>query len=76
MTNVDVDGDASTFNSSSATVSLPAGATVAWVVPHPGADTTLGTGGTAAPIPASRGSVRFKAASGSYQTAARSQRVP
>ncbi|MDP9293160.1 MAG: DUF3344 domain-containing protein [Actinomycetota bacterium] len=67
MGNVDVDSDAATFNSSSATVSLPAGSTVVWAGLYWGADTSAGTGGAAALTPASRDSVRFNAGSG-YQT--------
>ena len=65
---VDVDGDATTFNSSTATLSLPAGATVTWAGLYWGADTAVGTGGSAAPNAANRGSVRFKVGSGAYQT--------
>ncbi|HYM59023.1 MAG TPA: hypothetical protein VES79_13755 [Solirubrobacteraceae bacterium] len=67
MGNVDVDSDAATFNSSSATVSLPAGSSVVWAGLYWGADTS-GAGGSAdAPAPASSDSVRFDAGSG-YQT--------
>ena len=66
---VDVDGDASTFNSSTSTLSLPAGATVVWAGLYWGADTQIGSGGaSAAPNAANRGSVRFKVGPGSYQT--------
>ena len=67
---VDVDGDAATVNSSTATLSLPAGATVTWAGLYWGADTALGTGGSAAPNAANRGIVRFKVGSGGYQTVA------
>ena len=46
---VDVDGDASTLNSSTATLALPAGATVTWAGLYWGADTAAGTGGSVAP---------------------------
>jgi hypothetical protein len=65
---VDVDADATTFDSSSATVSLPAGSTVLWAGLYWAADTTPGTSGVAAPTPASRGTVRLKAGAGAYQT--------
>ncbi|HYH88449.1 MAG TPA: DUF3344 domain-containing protein, partial [Solirubrobacteraceae bacterium] len=66
---VDVDGDAATFNSSTSTLSLPAGATVVWAGLYWGADTQLGSGGaSAAPNAGNRGSVRFKVGSSGYQT--------
>jgi hypothetical protein len=58
---VDVDADATTFDSSSASVSLPAGSTVVWAGLYWAADTSAGTGGAPAPTPASRGTVRFTA---------------
>jgi uncharacterized protein YukE len=64
MVNVDIDSVGSTFNSSSATVALPAGATVAYAGLYWGADTTAGTNGAAAPTPASNGTVRFNNGSG------------
>ena len=60
---VDVDADATTFDSSSATVSsvaLPAGSTVLWAGLYWAGDTTAGTSGVAAPTPASRGTVRLQ----------------
>ena len=65
---VDVDSDAATVNSSSATLTLPAGATVAWAGLYWGADTSAGTGGSAAPNAANRGTVKFKVGSGAYQS--------
>ena len=65
---VDVDLDATTFDSSSATVSLPGGSTVLWAGLYWAADTTAGPSGVAAPTPASRGTVRLKAGAGAYQT--------
>ena len=59
MSNVDVDGNSGTFNSSRATLTLPAGATVLWAGLYWGADTNAGTNGAAAPTPASRDTVRF-----------------
>ena len=64
---VDVDGDGSTVNSSTATLALPAGATVTWAGLYWGADTSAGTGGAAAPNAANRGTVRFKVGAGAYQ---------
>ena len=58
----------STVNSSTATLTLPAGATVTWAGLYWGADTSAGTGGSAAPNAANRGTVRFKAGAGAYQT--------
>jgi hypothetical protein len=69
---VDVDGDPATFDSSSATVSLPAGSTVLWAGLYWAADTSAGTGGTAAPSAASRGTVSFKVGGGAYQPIAAS----
>ena len=65
---VDVDGDATTLNSSTATLSLPAGAVVTWAGLYWGADTATASGGSAAPNAANRGSVRFKVGAGTYQT--------
>ena len=64
---VDIDGDGSTVNSSTATLTLPAGATVSWAGLYWGADKSAGTGGSAAPNAANRGTVRFKAGAGAYQ---------
>ncbi len=67
MANVDIDGDGSTFNSSRATVALPAGATLAWAGLYWAADTSAGGSGAAAPTAANRGQVRVKVGSGAYQ---------
>ena len=64
---VDIDGDGSTVNSSTATLTLPTGATVSWAGLYWGADTSAGAGGSAAPNAANRGTVRFKAGAGAYQ---------
>ena len=57
---VDADGVGGTFDSSSATVTLPAGSTVVWAGLYWAADTSAGAGGgVAAPSAASRGTVRF-----------------
>jgi len=52
MANVDVDADPTTFNSSSADLSIPAGATVSFAGLYWGGDTSAGAGGAAAPAPA------------------------
>lgn len=53
MTNLDVDSDSTTFNSSSATFSLPAGATVLWAGLYWGADSSAAAAQTTAPtVPA------------------------
>jgi hypothetical protein len=52
MQYVDVDADPGTFNSSSARLELPAGATVTFAGLYWGADTSAGSGGAAAPAPA------------------------
>lgn len=62
MTNVDIDGDATTFNSSRATVTLPAGVTgndVLFAGLYWGADTAAGTGGSAAVNAALKDQIRF-----------------
>jgi len=68
MNYVDVDSDSSTFNSSQATLTLPAGSTVLWAGLYWGADTTAGQNGNAAPTPAQNNLVRFAAAGSGYQT--------
>ncbi|HEX8066223.1 MAG TPA: hypothetical protein VF520_06835 [Thermoleophilaceae bacterium] len=60
MANVDVDADATTFNSSTADLTLPSGAVVLYAGLYWGADTEAGSGGAAAPTPASSNQVRFK----------------
>ena len=60
MALVDVDSDPATFDSSSATLGLPAGATVQFAGLFYGARTSKGTGGAAAPDPAARGVVLLK----------------
>jgi hypothetical protein len=68
MSYVDVDGDSSTWDSSSATLSLPAGATVAWAGLYWSADTSGGSGGAADSHSGSRDQVKLKAGAGAYQT--------
>ena len=65
---VDVDSDASTFDSSSATLTLPAGSTVAWAGLYWSADTSGGSGGSADTHSWSRDQVKLKLDSGAYQT--------
>jgi hypothetical protein len=63
MERVDVDGDPTTIDSSSSTLSLPPGAQVLFAGLFYGARTSKGTGATAAPAPnpAARGTVRLRA---------------
>ncbi|HVF50741.1 MAG TPA: hypothetical protein VNA19_11675 [Pyrinomonadaceae bacterium] len=73
---VDVDADATTFNSSRATLTLPAGATVLWAGLYWGADTTVGGGGggpQAAPNAAQSDLVRFSTPASGYQNITASQ---
>jgi hypothetical protein len=58
MERVDADADGTTFDSSSATVALPAGSTVVWAGLYWGADSAA----------ANRGTVSFMAPGGSYQS--------
>jgi len=67
MLNVDIDGNAATFNSSSADFMLPPGATVLWAGLYWGADTEVIAGTVAAPDYNSRDRVLFNTGSG-YQT--------
>ena len=63
MTNVDVDSDATTFNSSQSTLTLPAGLTgadVQFAGLYWGGDTSAGVGGSAAPNAANRNRVKFE----------------
>ncbi len=60
MTNVNADSDATTFSSSSANLTLPVGAVVKFAGLYWGADTTAGAGGSAAPTPASNGTMKFR----------------
>ncbi len=60
MERVDVDADLLTFDSSSATLSLPTGATVEFAGLYYGARTSSGKGGVAAPEAAARGSVLLR----------------
>jgi hypothetical protein len=75
MVYVDVDGDASTFNSSTARLSLPTGASVLWAGLYWGADLTgSGPGSQDAPNPALRSQVRLRTpASINYVTVTASQ---
>ncbi len=73
MTYVDADADATTFDSSTADLSIPAGGTVLFAGLYWGADTSAGTGGAAAPNPAARGTVQFAVPGGSYAPITASQ---
>ena len=68
MAYVDVDSDATTYDSSSATLALPAGSTVAWAGLYWAADTSGGSGGSADSHGGSRDQVKLKLDSGAYQT--------
>ncbi|CAB4932684.1 unannotated protein [freshwater metagenome] len=61
MQYVDVDGDATTFNSSRSTVTLPAGSQVLFAGLYWGARTAAGSGGSAARNIPARNTVKFKA---------------
>lgn len=69
MQYIDVDGDASTFNSSRSTVDLPSGSTVLFAGLYWGARTLAGTGGSNARNAALRGNVKFRAPGDSGYTA-------
>ena len=60
MERVDIDGDATTFTSSSAELALPAGATILFAGLYYGARTSAGTGGAAAPAAATRSAVKLR----------------
>jgi hypothetical protein len=64
---VDVDGDSSTWDSSSATLTLPASSTVVWAGLYWSADTSGGSGGAADSHSGSRDQVKLKVDAGSYQ---------
>ena len=61
MTWVDVDGDPATFDSSSATLTLPTGASVLFAGLYYGGRLNAGTGGSQPPNPGARNTVLFKA---------------
>ena len=74
MTYVDVDADSSTFDSSTATLSLPADAFVLFAGLYWAGDTSAGATvgtvrGTAAPTPSARGTVRLRAPGATGYTA-------
>ena len=69
MVNVDVDGDAATYNSSTADLAIPAGARVRFAALYWGARRTVGL-----PDSASRNTVRFKVpGAGAYRTVTATQ---
>ena len=61
MTWVDADGDPATFDSSSADLTLPSGASVLFAGLYYGGRLAAGQGGSPAPNPAARNTVLFKA---------------
>jgi uncharacterized repeat protein (TIGR01451 family) len=61
MTWIDADGDPTTFDSSSATLSLPPGSTVLFAGLYYGGRLNAGSGGSPPPNPAARNTVLFKA---------------
>ncbi|MEA2475147.1 MAG: large repetitive protein, partial [Thermoleophilaceae bacterium] len=69
MVPVDVDGDPSTFDSSSSDLRLPAGATILYAGLYWGSDTQAMPEGADAPNPSARGTVRLAAPDGAgYRT--------
>ena len=69
MTRVDTDGDAATtLDSSTATLTLPAGSTVLFAGLYWGADRQAGAGGAAAPTPANINLVKLRAPGQAYRT--------
>jgi uncharacterized repeat protein (TIGR01451 family) len=61
MTWLDADTDPATFDSSSANLTLPPGASVLFAALYYGGRLSAGTGGSPAPNPGARNTVRFKA---------------
>ena len=61
VTWLDADGDPATFDSTSADLTLPAGASVLFAGLYYGGRLAAGTGGSPAPSPGARNTVRFKA---------------
>src|SRR4051794_12981914 len=64
MVRVDVDGDPATFDSSTATLTMPAGARVLFAGLYWSADTAAGTGGAAALDASARNTMKLKAPGG------------
>ena len=73
MINIDVDADATTFNSSTANLSLPAGSDVLWAGLYWGADTRRGSNGADAADAAARNTVRLQTPTDGYVTVTASQ---
>jgi hypothetical protein len=67
MQYVDTDGDATTFDSSSATLDLPHGATVVFAGLYWGARTSAGTSGAAARNAAAKKKIKLRVPGGSYE---------
>jgi hypothetical protein len=66
MVRVDIDNDPTTFTSSNAQLSLPSGANVLYAALYWGADTTAGTGGSAAPNAAAKNTVLLATPTSGY----------
>src|SRR5256714_14195645 len=73
MSYVDVDSDGTTFDSSSANLTLPAGSTVLFAGLYWGADTSAGGSGLAAPSAAARNTVKLAVPAGAYHAVTPSQ---
>ena len=73
MIMVDVDGDGTTFNSSTADLNLAAGSTVLFAGLYWGADVSAGVGGAAAPNSALRNQVRLSRPDGASSTVTATQ---
>ncbi len=76
MDYVDVDADGATFASSTATLAIPPGATVAYALLGWTGDTAAGVGGHDAPDASARGSVVFGTPTGTARLAADRVRTP
>ena len=74
LTWIDLDGDPTTFDSSSADLALPPGARVLFAGLYYGGKLSAGSGGSPAPSPGARNTVRFKAPGDTaYRTVTASQ---
>lgn len=68
MEHVDIDADGSTFDSSSATLAMPADAQVLFAGLYWGGRLSAGTGGAAAPSASARTTVKLQVPGGAYAT--------
>ena len=68
MVNVDTDGDPTTFNNFSATLTLPSEATVLFAGLYWGARTVAGDDGADAPNPGAKRTVKFAVPGGAYRS--------